>query len=94
MFHVSHLRTQLGEDASIMDVDVLVDYIEPLVLPHELECILDFQEKRTQHVIRQQGLVKWKDQLEEGSTWEDVTTLKTLFPTFMFENDHSSKRGE
>ena len=94
VFHVRRVRKQLGDNASTMDANVLIDYIEASVLPHKLKRILDFQEKCTRHVIRCQGLVEWKDRTEEGSTWEDVMPLKTHFPMFVFEDDHSSKRGE
>ena len=35
VFHVSQLRKRLGIDANVEDIGVLVDYIEPLVQPHE-----------------------------------------------------------
>ena len=50
MFHANRLRKRVvGDDANIVDIGVLVDFIEPHVHPHELECILDFHEQRTRH---------------------------------------------
>ena len=94
VFHVSRLRKRLGNDANIVDTGVLVDYIEPPVQPHEPERILDYHEQRTRHHVRKQALVKWKDRHEEGSTWENISVLKKRFPTFFFEDENSSTRGE
>ena len=94
VFHVSRLRKRLGNDANVVDTGVLVDYIEPPVQPHEPERILDYHEQRTRHHVRKQALVKWKDRPEEGSTWENISVLKKRFPTFVFEDENSSTRGE
>ena len=76
VFHVSHLRQRLLREDNIVDQDVLVDFIEPPTLPHEPERIIDSHDLRTRHHICHQLLVKWKDRSEEGSTWENVSTLK------------------
>ena len=36
----------------MMDESVFVDYIEPIVLSHKLDHILDMQDKLIYHVIR------------------------------------------
>ncbi|RYA67921.1 hypothetical protein DD598_26425 [Enterobacter cloacae complex sp. 2DZ2F16B1] len=68
----------------------MVDYIEPPTLTHEPEHVLDYHELRTQHHVRQQALIKWKDRPEEGATWENISVLKKKFPIFVFEDENSS----
>ena len=68
---------------------MLVEFIEPFTLPHEPKRILDKHELRTRHHVRRQVLVKWNDRPEEGATWENVSTLKKRFPTFVFEDEIS-----
>ena len=94
MFHVSGLRKRLYNEDNVVDLGVLVEYTEPLVQPHEPEKILDPHELRTRHHVCRQVLVKWKVRPDEGSTWENISTLKKWFPTFVFEDENSSKRGE
>ena len=89
VFHVSCLRQRLLREDNIVDQDVLVDFIEPPTLPHEPERIIDSHDLRTRHHVRHQVLVKWKDRSEEGSTWENVSTLKKRFPTFVFADKNS-----
>ena len=55
---------------------LLFDYEEPQVLPHKPEKVLDTHDLRTRHHIRWQVLVKWKDRPYEGSTWENITTVR------------------
>ena len=90
VFHVSRLRKRLHDGDNVVDTGVLVEYIEPPVEPHEPEKILDHHELRTRHHIRKQVLVKWKDRPDEGSTWENVSTLRKRFPAFVFEDENSS----
>ena len=94
VFHVSRLRKRLMPNTNTVDNDVLVDLIEPPVQPHEPERILDYHEQRTRHHVRKQALVKWKDRPEEGSTWENISVLRKTFPTFVFEDENASPRGE
>ena len=75
-------------------LSTLVEYTEPPIQPHEPEKILDYHDLRTRNHVRRQVLVKWKDRPNEGSTWENISTLKKRFPTFVFEDENSSKRGE
>ncbi|MCO5586085.1 hypothetical protein L7F22_040024 [Adiantum nelumboides] len=93
VFHVSRLRQRLLREDNIIDQEVLVDFIEPPNLPHELERILDSHDLRTRHHVWHQVLVKWKDRPEEGATWENVSTLKKRFPSFVFEDKNTSPRG-
>ena len=93
VFHVSHLRKHLLQDDNIIDQNVLVDFIEPPNLPHEPEQIMDSHDLRTRHHVRHQLLVKWKDRPEEGATWENESTLKKCFPTFVFEDKNILPRG-
>ena len=89
VFHVNRLRQHLLREDNIVDQDVLVDFIEPPTLPHEPERIIDSHDLRTCHHVCHQVLVKWKDRSEEGSTWENVSTLKKRFPTFVFVDKNS-----
>ena len=93
VFHVSRLRKRLHDGDNVVDTGILVEYIEPSVEPHEPEKILDHHELRTRHHVRKQVLVKWKDRPDEGSTWENVSTLRKRFPQFVFEDENSLKRG-
>ena len=67
-----------------MDTGVLVEYTKPHVEPHEPERILDHHELCTRNHICKQVLVKWKDRPDEGSTWENTSTLRKRFPRFVF----------
>lgn len=66
----SLVKNVLSANENVVDIEVLVDLVEPPSLPHEPKQILDTQEKRTRHSVRRECLVKWKDRPEEGSTWE------------------------
>ncbi|MCO5609130.1 hypothetical protein L7F22_063352 [Adiantum nelumboides] len=92
-FHVSRLRQHLLQEDNIIDQEVLVDFIEPPNVPHEPEQILDSHDLRTRQHVRHQVLVKWKDRPEEGATWENVSTLRKRFPSFVFEDKNASPRG-
>ena len=81
VFHVIHLRKCLVKGDNVFEIGVPINLIQPPLIPHEP---LDFQEKCTRHSIHKEYLVKWKDRLEEGSTWERVSSLKSYFPTFLF----------
>ena len=94
VFHVSRLRKRLYNEDNVVDPGILVEYTEPPVQPHEPEKVLDFHELRTRNHVRRQVLVKWKDRPDEGSTWENISTLKKRFPTFVFADENSSRRGE
>ena len=94
VFHVSHLRKWLHAGGNVVDTGVLVEYTKPPMEPHELERILDHHELFTCHHIYKQVLVKWKDQLDKGSTWENASTLHKRFPQFIFKDKNSFKRGE
>ena len=61
IFHVSRLRKRVYEQDQVIDSDVLVEYEEPQVQPHEPESVLDTHDLQTRHHIRRQVLVKWKD---------------------------------
>ncbi|MCO5572532.1 hypothetical protein L7F22_026287 [Adiantum nelumboides] len=92
IFHVSRLRQRLLRKDNIIDQEVLVDFIEPLNLPHEPKQILDSHDLCTRHHVRHQVLVKWKDRPEEGATSKNVSTLRKRFPSFIFENKNASPR--
>ena len=47
VFHVSHLRKRLMGQERPLDNSVLVEYVEPPVLPHEPERVLDYHMLRT-----------------------------------------------
>ena len=94
VFHVSRLRKRLFNEDNVVDPGLLVEYTEPPVQPHEPEKVLDFHELRTRNHVRRQVLVKWKDRPDEGSTWENISTLKKRFPTFVFADENSFIRGE
>ena len=77
-----------------MDEGILVEFNKPPSQPHELKWILDHHELRTCHHIHSQLLVKQKDRLDKGSTWENISTLCKKLPTFVFEGKNSSSRGD
>ena len=84
-FHVIPLHKHLLREENIIDQDVFVEFIEPPTLIHEPKRIMDSHEIRTRHYICHQVLLKWKD-FREGATWENVSTIKKRFPTFVFED--------
>ena len=94
IFHVSRLRKRLHDGDNVVNTDVLVEYTEPPVEPHEPERILDHHELCTCNHICKQVLIKWKDRLDEGSTWKNASTLLESFPQFVFKDKISFKRGE
>ena len=94
VFHVSHLRKRLHDGDNVVDTGVLIEYKEPPMEPHEPERILDHHELCTRNHICQQVLVKWKDRLDKGSTWENSSTLQKRFTQFVFKDENSFKRGE
>ena len=94
VFHVSRLRKRLIGQERPVDDSILVDYVEPPVLPHEPERVLDYHMLRTRHHVQKQALIKWKDRPEEGSTWENISVMRKRFPTFVFEDENFFQRGE
>ena len=68
----------------MLNQDTMVKFIEPPILPHEPECIMDAHELLTRHHVQHQVLVKWKDYPNKEATWESVSTLKKRFPTILF----------
>ena len=87
------MRKRLYNEDNVVDPGLLVEYTEPPVQPHEPEKVLDLHELRTRNHVRRQVLVKWKDRPDEGSTWENISTLKKQFPTFVFEDENSFLEG-
>ena len=73
----------------MVNLGILIEYTKPPFLPHEPKKILDYHDLRTRQV-----LIKWKDRPNKGSTWENISTLKKQFPTFVFKDENSSTRGE
>ena len=51
VFHVSHLRKRLIGQERPVDNSVLVEYMEPPILPYELERVLDYHMLRTRHQV-------------------------------------------
>ena len=76
-----------------VDDSVLVEYVESPILPHEPKRVLDYHMLRTRHQVQKQALIKWKDRPEEGSTWENISVLRTRFATFVFEDKNFFQRG-
>ncbi|MCO5552797.1 hypothetical protein L7F22_006314 [Adiantum nelumboides] len=95
VFHVSRLRQRLLWKDNIIDQDVLVDFIEAPNLPHEHEQILDSHDLRTRLCVRHQVLVKWKDRIEEGTTWKNDNELHSLLKDIVkhFTKVESSDEG-
>ena len=93
VFRVSRLRKRLYEQDNVVDPGIIVEYEEPLVQPHEPERVLDTHDLRTRHNIRRQVLVKWKDRPDEGSTWENITTLRKHFSSFVSRTKTLSEGG-
>ena len=94
VFHVSRLRKRLMGQERPVDNSVMVEYVEPPILPHEPERVLDYHMLRTCHQVWKQDLIKWKDLPEEGSTQENISVLRKHFPTFVFEDENFFRRGE
>ena len=68
----------MGQERPV-DNSMLVEYVEPPILPHERERVLDYHMLHTSHQFWKQDLIKWKDHLEEGSTWENISVLRKIF---------------
>ena len=77
-----------------------MELIDTQSLPHEPERILDTREKRTRNTIYKECLVKWKDCVEESSTWERVSIIHKRFPPFNIQpsnhvfEDETFRKGE
>ena len=72
IFHVSRLKKVLGVDDNVANTSILVDL--PPSLTHESKHILDIQKICATHSVWREYLVKWKDRVEEGSTYEKLST--------------------
>ena len=68
--------------------------MEPLAQLHEPEKALDYHNLQTRQHVQRQAFIKWKDRLEDDSTWENISVLRKRYPTFVFEDENSSIRGE
>ena len=90
VFHVSRLRKRLRGMERPVDDSVLVEYVEPPILPHEPERVLDYHMLRTRHQVWKQALIKCKDRPEEGSTWENISVLRKCLPTCVLEDKNDS----
>ena len=60
IFHVSRVHKRLIGQERPVETSMLVEYTKPLILPHELERVLDYHMLRTCHQARKQALMKWK----------------------------------
>ena len=77
---MSRLQKWLHDGDNVVDTGVLVEYTEPPVELHEPKRILDHHKLHSRNHICKQVLVKWKDRLDKGSTWENASTLQKRFP--------------
>ena len=92
VFHVSRLRKRLiGQERSVDD-SIWVHYVEPSVLPHKLERVLEYHMLSTFHHVWKQVLIKWKDRPDEGSTWENFSDVEA-FPYFCFRGQKLFLKG-
>ena len=74
--HVSRLNEAIGYDDNVVSPSILSTLEDNHLAPHEPDKILDHR------TIVHRYKVKWKDRLEEDSTWETEETLRKHFPTF------------
>lgn len=75
VFHVSQLRHALIPGASASShLPSVTDIVNS---PVE---ILDRRWHRDTHKVREQGLVRWRDEKATQDTWEDIKDLKRRFP--------------
>ena len=77
-----------------MDVGILVEFTNPSSQSHEPAKVLDRHELHTCNHICCQVLVKWKDKIDKGSFWENISILRKRFLNFIFEDKNSSSRRE
>ena len=71
-----------GEDqlVSPQDVTAVQDFT---FVPHEPDKVLGFRERPLKSKIVMEYRIKWKDRIEEDSTWESLHTLRKFFPDFL-----------
>ena len=58
VFHVNKWKRTLHPQENVVSPNVLVELIEPLATPHELERILGFKNRHTRHSVYKEALVK------------------------------------
>ena len=92
VFHVSRLCKRLIGQERPVDDSIWVHYVEPPVLPHKPERVLDYHMLRTRHHVRKQALIKWKDCPDKGSTWENISDAEA-FPYFCFRGRKVFPKG-
>ena len=93
VFHVSRLKEALGGDDNIVTPTNLTTLEDTRFVPHEPERILDHRIKKLRSREIHEYKIKWKDRVEEDSTWERVDTLQKLFPTFQLQECNYLERG-
>ena len=82
VFHVSRLKEMIGYDDNVVPPSNLSTLDDDNFSPHELEKILDHRARNLRSKVVHRYKVKWKDRLEEDSTWETEETLRKHFPNF------------
>ncbi|KAM1116280.1 hypothetical protein TB2_006707 [Malus domestica] len=80
VFHVSHLKKQLG--SKVVPQNVLPQVVEDGLVGNTPVAVLARRIYKKGNVAGVQLLVKWQDQEESEATWEDFDEFKAKYPTF------------
>ncbi|KAM1000168.1 hypothetical protein ACFX2A_006949 [Malus domestica] len=80
VFHVSHLKKQLG--SKVVPHNVLPQVVEDRLAGNTPVAVLARRIYKKGNVAGVQLLVKWQDQEESEATWEDFDEFKAKYPTF------------
>ena len=79
VFHVSKLKKSIHGLKNVVSLEVLVELIEPPIIPHKPEKVLGHPDRQTHHNVYQELLVKWIDKDEEAVTWERHRAISKKF---------------
>ena len=82
VFHVSKLKEVIGYDDNVIPPSNLWTFEHDHFSSNEPEKILDHRARNLRSKVVHRYKVKWKDRLEEDSTWETEETLRKHFPNF------------
>ena len=83
VFHVSRLKEVLGGGDQIVSPQDVIAVEDLSFVPHEPDRILGFRERPLRNKTVTEYRIKWKDRIEEDSTWESLLTLRKYFPDFL-----------
>ena len=81
VFYVSQLKEVIGYDDNVIPPSNLWTFEHDHFSSNEPEKILDHRARNLRSKVVHRYKVKWKDRLEEDSTWETEETLANIFLT-------------